>query len=122
MGVSAERHDVHSYETQAGRWIGFRQSVFRRYAEIKARRDGQELDPQTRSHEHNPGEVSEENEFWIDLSWKIDPDGSLGIRKWFEGEDGNPITLDDYYGRMFAENVPGPVSYTHLTLPTTPYV
>jgi anaerobic selenocysteine-containing dehydrogenase len=107
MGVSAERHDVHSYETQAGRWIGFRQSVFRRYAEIKARKEGQELDPQTRSHEHNPGEVSEENEFWIDLSWKIDPDGSLGIRQWFEGEDGDRITLDEYYGAMFAENVPG---------------
>src|SRR3546814_5764975 len=35
MGVSVERHDVHSYETHAGRWIGFRQSTFRRYAEIK---------------------------------------------------------------------------------------
>ena len=28
-----------------------------------------------------PGEVWEENEFWIELSWRIDPDGTLGIRQ-----------------------------------------
>ncbi len=110
MGVSAERHDVHSYETHAGRWIGFRQPVFRRYAELQARKEGREaIDPDTRSHEFNPGEVWEENEFWIDLSWKIDPDGSMGIRKWFESEahPGKPITIDEYYSRMFADKVPG---------------
>ncbi len=106
MGVSAERHDTHSYETQAGKWLGFRQSTFRRYAEIKARREGTELDPQTRSYDYNPGEVWEESEFWIDLSWKIDPDGSLGIRQWFEGADGQPLTMDEYYGGLF-ENTPG---------------
>jgi len=26
------------------------------------------------------GEVWEEDEFWIELSWRIDPDGVLGIR------------------------------------------
>ena len=31
--------------------------------------------------EANPGEVWEEDEFWIELSWRIDPDGALGIRK-----------------------------------------
>jgi anaerobic selenocysteine-containing dehydrogenase len=53
--------------------------------------------------------VWEENEFWIDLSWRIDPDGSLGIRRWFESSDrpGTPIGVDEYYGRMFADNVPG---------------
>ncbi len=105
MGVSAERHDVHSYETHAGRWIGFRQSVFRRFAEIQ----GKEIGPDTRSYEFNPGEVWEENEFWIDLSWRIDPDGSLGVRKWFESEKypGKPITIDEYYAKMFTESVPG---------------
>jgi anaerobic selenocysteine-containing dehydrogenase len=105
MGVGAERHDVASFETHAGRWIGFRQPVFRRYAEIS----GQELDPSSRSHEFNPGEVWEENEFWIDLSWRIDPDGSLGIRRWFESDErpGEPIGVDEYYGTMFAESVPG---------------
>ena len=111
MGVSAERHDVTSYETHAGRWIGFRQSVFRRYAEIKDQQAGGtgELGPDARSYDFNPGEVWEENEWWIDLSWRIDPDGSLGIRQWFESEKhpGKPVTIDEYYAKMFAENVPG---------------
>ncbi len=106
MGVSVERHDVHSYETHAGRWIGFRQSAFRRYAEI---RNGGPLGPDVRSYDYNPGEVWEENEFWIDLSWRIDPDGELGIRKWFESEThpGTPVGIDEYYERMFSDSVPG---------------
>jgi anaerobic selenocysteine-containing dehydrogenase len=109
MGVGAERHDVVSYETHAGRWIGFRQPVTRRYAELEARREGGGLGPDARTRDHNPGEVWEENEFWIDLSWRIDPDGSLGIRQWFESSErpGTPIGVDEYYGRMFADNVPG---------------
>ncbi|MEZ5340685.1 MAG: molybdopterin-dependent oxidoreductase [Acidimicrobiales bacterium] len=105
MGVAAERHDTASFETHAGRWIGFRQSVFRRYAELQ----GKDVGPDARSHEYNPGEVWEENEFWIDLSWKIDPDGSMGIRKWFESKErpGQPVSVDEYYGTMFAESVPG---------------
>ena len=38
------------------------------------------------TREVNPGEVWEENEFWIELSWRIDPDGALGIRKYFESK------------------------------------
>ncbi|MFN3217279.1 MAG: molybdopterin-dependent oxidoreductase [Acidimicrobiales bacterium] len=105
MGVGTERHDLASFETHAGRWIGFRQPVMRRYAQIK----GEEVGPERRSHEFNTGEVWEENEFWIDLSWHIDPDGSMGIRKWFESDDepGRPISVDEYYGTIFAESVPG---------------
>jgi anaerobic selenocysteine-containing dehydrogenase len=105
MGVAAERHDLASFETHAGRWIGFRQPVMRRYAELR----GAELDSSTRTYEFNPGEVWEENEFWIDLSWRIDPDGSLGIRKWFESDErpGEPISVDEYYATIFTENVPG---------------
>jgi anaerobic selenocysteine-containing dehydrogenase len=57
----------------------------------------------------NPGEVWEEVEFWFELSWRIDPDGSLGIRKFFEapGRPGEKITVDDYYGYIFDNNVPG---------------
>ena len=104
MGVGTERHDVASFETHAGRWIGFRQPVMRRYAEIR----GEEIGPDSRTHEFNPGEVWEENEFWIDLSWRIDPDGSRGIRKWFESDErpGTPISVDEYYTTMF-ESVPG---------------
>ena len=77
MGVAAERHDTHSYETHAAQWIGFRQPVLR----VAGERDGKTYH---RTYEANPGEVWEETEFWIDLSWHVDPDGSLGIRKWFE--------------------------------------
>ncbi|WP_420620702.1 molybdopterin-dependent oxidoreductase [Candidatus Poriferisocius sp.] len=104
MGVGAERHDVASFETHAGRWIGFRQPVLRRYAEIR----GAGVTSGSRTHEFNPGEVWEENEFWIDLSWRIDPEGSMGIRRWFESpaEPGTPMSVDEYYGVMFA-GVPG---------------
>ena len=63
----------------------------------------------TATHEANPGEVWEESEFWVALSWKIDPDGSLGIRKFFESpkRPGEPITMDEYYGWMFENSVPG---------------
>ena len=110
MGVGAERHDVVSYETHAGRWIAFRQPVFRRYAEIEAARGkGDVVTAESRTHEYNPGEVWEENEFWIDLSWRIDPDGSMGIRQWFESEanPGSPIGIDEYYEIMFRDSVPG---------------
>ena len=105
MGVGAERHDIASFETHAGRWIGFRQPVLRRYAEL----NGEAVGPERRTHEFNPGEVWEENEFWIDLSWRIDPDGSLGIRQWFESDDhpGTPVGVDEYYGRVFTDGVPG---------------
>ncbi|MEN8040563.1 MAG: molybdopterin-dependent oxidoreductase [Actinomycetota bacterium] len=101
MGVSAERHDTHSYETHAAKWLGFRQPVLR----VAAERDGETVD---RTYETNPGEVWEETEFWIDLSWKVDPDGSLGIRKWFESpsDPSRPVSVDEYYGWMFENSVP----------------
>ena len=102
VGLASERHDLHSYETHAGPWIGFRQPVGR----VLAERDG--LSPAD-SRETNPGEVWEENEFWIELSWRIDPDGSLGIRRWFEAPDrpGEKMTVADYYGWIFDHTVPG---------------
>lgn len=102
MGVGAERHDVMSQETHAGCWIAFRQPVLR-----EAMRRLGKLVNDTR--EANPGEVWEEVEFWIELSWRIDPDGSLGIRKTFESpyRPGRKITVDEFYGWMFKNHVPG---------------
>jgi anaerobic selenocysteine-containing dehydrogenase len=102
MGVGTERHDVASYETHAGRWIGFRQPVLRVFAEQQGR-------PVKRTHEANPGEVWEENEFWIDLSFRIDPDGELGIRQHFESLEhpGQPIPVDEYYEHLFTHSIPG---------------
>ena len=55
----------------------------------------------------NPGEVWEEDEFWIALSWHVDPDGSLGIRKHFESpyRPGERVTIEEYYRWIF-ENEP----------------
>jgi anaerobic selenocysteine-containing dehydrogenase len=102
MGLAPERHDIMSQETHAGRWIGFRQPVLRVAAEL----DGKK---QTWTYESNPGEVWEEDEFWIALSWAIDPDGSLGIRKHFESpyRPGERITIEEYYRWMFENSVPG---------------
>ncbi len=102
MGLGPERHDLMSQETAAGAWIGFRQPVLRRFRESK----GEEF---AFTHEANPGEVWEEDEFWIELSWRIDPDGSLGIRKWFESpyRDGEKLTVEDYYRWIFENSVPG---------------
>ena len=102
MGHSSERHDLTSYEQYDGQWIAFRQPVLR----TKANRDGHGV---TDSRVSNPGEVWEENEFWIDLSWRIDPDGSMGIRKFYESPtDANRmLSVDEYYSFIFDNSVPG---------------
>ncbi len=96
MGLASERHDLNSYETHAGVWIAFRQPVLRE----AARRMGK---PFTFTYEVNPGEVWEEDEFWIELSWRMDPDGSLGIRKHFMSpyREGEKVNIDEYYQYIF---------------------
>lgn len=96
MGLASERHDINSYATHSGTWIAFRQPVLRE----AARRAGK---PFTFTYETNPGEVWEEDEFWIELSWRIDEDGSLGIRKHFMSpyRPGEKITVDEYYQYIF---------------------
>jgi anaerobic selenocysteine-containing dehydrogenase len=102
VGIGSERHDLHSYETHDAQWLGFRQPVLRAARE----RLGETI---TDTRQVNPGEVWEENEFWIELSWRIDPDGSLGIRKFFESrkEPGAKLSVDEYYAYIFENSVPG---------------
>jgi anaerobic selenocysteine-containing dehydrogenase len=102
VGIGSERHDIHSYETHDSQWLGFRQPVVRAARE----RLGETV---TDTRQANPGEVWEENELWIELSWRIDPDGSLGIRKYFESkrEPGAKLSVDEYYGYIFENSVPG---------------
>jgi hypothetical protein len=61
------------------------------------------------TYQANPGEVWEKDEFWINLSWAIDPDGAMGIRQWFESpyRAGQKITVDEYYRWIFENSVPG---------------
>src|SRR5262249_7751787 len=86
-----------SYETHSGMWIAFRQPVLR----VAKERAGQ---PVQFTYEANPGRVWEEDEFWIELSWQIDPRGQLGIRSHFESpyRSGEKITVDEYYRSIFA--------------------
>jgi anaerobic selenocysteine-containing dehydrogenase len=102
MGMGPERHDLVSYETHAGQHLSFRQPVGRVWKE----RRGERVE---HTYDANPGEVWEENELWIELSWRIDPDGSLGIRKHYESpyRPGEKITIDEYYSWMFENAVPG---------------
>jgi len=114
MGHSPERHDIQSQETHAATWVTYRQPVQREYAE----REGEDVE---RTYETNPGEVWEEDEFWMDLSWRIDEDGDLGIREYFESpyrdgageatadggaagteaDDTPQMTVDEYYRYVF---------------------
>ena len=102
MGHGSERHDLHSYETHDAQWVAFRQPVLRAARERigEAVRDTRQV---------NPGEVWEENEFWIELSWRIDPDGSLGIRRFFESKrhPGTRLPIEEYYAWIFEHSVPG---------------
>jgi anaerobic selenocysteine-containing dehydrogenase len=102
MGVGAERHDLMSQETHAARWISFRQPVVRAALERLGR-------PVHDTREANPGEVWEEDEFWIELSWRIDPDGTLGVRRYYESpyRRAEKITVDEYYRWIFENSVPG---------------
>jgi anaerobic selenocysteine-containing dehydrogenase len=102
MGHGPERHDTHSYETHQGRWLGFRQPVRR----VAMERVGR---PVEFTYEANPGEVWEEGEFWIELSWRCDRDDSLGIRRYYESpyRPGERITLEEHYRWMFENSVPG---------------
>jgi anaerobic selenocysteine-containing dehydrogenase len=106
MGHASERHDLMSQETHAARWIGFRQPVLR----VALERQGREFEWTWQAHEAaGIGQVWEEDEFWIELSWRIDPDGALGIRKYFESpyRPGEKLRIAEFYRWIFEHSVPG---------------
>ncbi|MBN4056167.1 molybdopterin-dependent oxidoreductase [Rhodothermus sp. AH-315-K08] len=102
MGHAGERHDLMSQETHSGQWVAFRQPVRR----VAMERLGKKVEF---TYEANPGEVWEESEFWIEVSARMDPDGSLGIRKHFLSpyREGEIITTEEYYRWMFENSIPG---------------
>jgi anaerobic selenocysteine-containing dehydrogenase len=106
MGHASERHDLMSQETHAARWIGFRQPVLR----VALEKRGRTFDLTWQAHEAaGLGQVWEEDEFWIELSWRIDPDGALGIRKYFESpyRPGEKLRIEEMYRWIFENSVPG---------------
>jgi anaerobic selenocysteine-containing dehydrogenase len=102
MGHAGERHDLMSQETHSGQWVAFRQPVRR----VAMERLGQKVDF---TYQANPGEVWEENEFWIELSTRMDADGSLGVRQHFQSpyRPGEIITVEEYYRWIFENSIPG---------------
>jgi anaerobic selenocysteine-containing dehydrogenase len=106
MGHASERHDLMSQETHAARWIGFRQPVLR----VALEQQGKKFDLTWQAHEAvGLGQVWEEDEFWIELSWRIDPNGELGIRKFFESpyRAGEKLRIEEFYRWIFEHSVPG---------------
>ena len=106
MGHASERHDLMSQETHAARWIGFRQPVLR----VALEKQGKKFPLTWQAHEAaGLGQVWEEDEFWIELSWRIDPDGSLGIRKYFESpyRPKEKLAIEEVYRWIFEHSVPG---------------
>ena len=106
MGHASERHDLMSQETQAAQWIGFRQPVLR----VALEKQGKRFKTTYEAHAAAGfGEVWEEDEFWIELSWRVDPDGGLGIRKYFESpyRPGEKLEIAEYYRWIFENSVPG---------------
>jgi anaerobic selenocysteine-containing dehydrogenase len=117
MGHASERHDLNSYETHSGKWIAFRQPILRE----AARRRGQ---PVEFTYQANPGEVWEEDEFWIELSWRMDPDGQLGVRKYFVSpyRADQKLTVDDYYQFIFERTAGLPEAAAQLGLTPLEYM
>lgn len=106
MGLASERHDLMSQETHAASWIGFRQPVLR----VALEKQGKIFEWTWQAHEAaGLGQVWEEDEFWIELSWRIDPDGALGIRKYFESpyRPGERLRVEEVYRWIFEHSVPG---------------
>ncbi|WP_457640305.1 molybdopterin-dependent oxidoreductase [Persephonella sp.] len=104
VGLAGERHDNQSAETKPERWTAFRQPVLR----VALKKMGWEPKVPWRAtlEAHKKvglGEVWEENEFWINLAWAVDPDGDLGIRQYWESKKnpGKPITIEEWYDAAF---------------------
>ncbi|WP_456401085.1 molybdopterin-dependent oxidoreductase [Persephonella sp.] len=105
VGLAGERHDNQSAETKPERWTAFRQPVLR----VALKKLGWEPEVPWRAtlEAHKKvglGEIWEENEFWINLAWSIDPDGNLGIRQLYESRKnpGKPVTIEEWYDKAFS--------------------
>lgn len=101
--LPAEQHGVEFGGTDGERWVALRQppvsvaterlaAAGRPVAGISAADD-----------------VWEEDAVWIELAWRIDPDGALGIRRAYESpyRPGEPITVEERYRHLFETAVPG---------------
>ena len=104
VGLAGERHDNQSAETKPERWTAFRQPVLRVALQKMGWKPKVPWRATLEAHiKAGLGEVWEENEFWINLAWAIDPDGKLGIRKFWESKKnpGKPVTIEEWYDAAY---------------------
>lgn len=110
VGLSGERHDQHSEPTNTEAWVAFRQPVLRVALEKSGWTPKDPARATLEAHiKAGLGEVWEENELWVNLLFHhVDPDGSLGIRQFWESREnpGKPVTIAEYYNAAFA-TLPG---------------
>ncbi len=114
VGTLFERTDTVSMQTFEGRWTAFRTPVIKTALELMGKLDeflkdwkepteedfkaGRAVPPSVVIHKKvGIGEVADWGEAWIYLMWYVDPDGSLGIRQYWESKKrpGRPIQLPD---------------------------
>ena len=103
MGIGSERHDLHSYETHDGQWIGFRQPVLRAARE-RLGRDG-------RRHARGriPARSGRRTSSGSSCRGASIPTARSASGRYFESKErpGEKLTVDEYYGYIFENSVPG---------------
>ncbi|MEA3492743.1 MAG: molybdopterin-dependent oxidoreductase [Campylobacterota bacterium] len=105
VGLAGERHDQHSEATRPARWLSFRNPALR----VALEKMGWKPEDPTRATleahvKAGLGEVWEEVEFWANIMvHHVDPDGSLGVRKyWASKEDpSRAVTIPEWYQAAF---------------------
>ncbi len=105
VGLAGERHDNQTAETKPERWTAFRQPVLRVALQRMGWKPKEPWKATLEAHKKvGLGEIWEDDEFWINLAWAIDPDGSLGIRQYWESKKnpGHPVTIEEWYNAAFS--------------------
>ena len=105
VGLSGERNDQQSTPSKPEQRIEFRQSVLRVAAEKMGWKAKNPARATLEAHmKYGLGEVWEETEFWANIMvHHVDPDGSLGIRKfWASKKDpSRAVTVPEYFDAAF---------------------
>ena len=106
VGLAGERHDQQSEPTKPEQWTAFRQPALRVALEKMGWKPKNINQATLEAHmKAGLGEIWEENEFFMSmLYYYADPDGSLGIKKyWASKKDpSRPVTIAEYYDAGFS--------------------
>jgi anaerobic selenocysteine-containing dehydrogenase len=114
VGTLFERTDTVSMQTFEGRWTAFRTPVIRTALELMGKLQEYLKDWKEPTEEdfkkgtavpssvviHRKvglGEIADWDEAWVYLMWYVDPDGSLGIKQYWESKrrPGRPVAVPD---------------------------